>query len=222
MNTNERFVITISRELGSGGHTVGQKLAEKLGVRFCDKEVIQGLVKEFNLTPTAIERMKGQKKNWFADFVKYLSPGKRAAEFSPEDGIYGKEYNPDVTTDDIFLAEREILLGLAEESSCVIAGRIGFAVLKDHPNKANFFITASREHRIERVMRKQGLDRAIAEEVIDEVDKGRSNYVKRYAGVDRYDARNYDLVINMDNLTEDEAVDLILKYINSAACGRHG
>ena len=214
MNTNERFVITVSRELGSGGHTVGLKLAEKLGVRFCDKEVIQGLVKEFNLTPTAIERMKGEKKNWFADFVKFLSPGQGAAVYSPEDGIYGKEYNPDVTTDDIFLAEREILLGLAEESSCVIAGRIGFSVLKNHPNKVDIFITASREHRIERVMRKQCLERAVAEEVIDEVDKGRTNYVQRYAGVDRYDARNYDLVINMDTLTEDEAVDLILKFIN--------
>ena len=213
MNTNERFVITVSRELGSGGHTVGQKLAEKLGVRFCDKEVIRGLEKEFNLTPTAIEKMKGQKKNWFADFVKYFSPGQGAAVFSPEDGIYGKEYNPGVTTDDIFLAEREILQGLAEESSCVIAGRIGFSVLKNHPNKVDIFITASHEHRVERVMHKQCLDRTIAEEVIGEVDKARSNYVKRYAGVDRYDARNYDLVINMDRLTEDQAVELILSYI---------
>ena len=213
MNTNERFVITISRELGSGGHTVGQKLAEKLGVRFCDKEVIRGLEQQFNLTPTAIEQLKSQKKNWFADFVKYFSPGQGAAVFSPEDGIYGKQYNPGVTTDDIFLAEREILLGLSEEASCVITGRSGFFVLKDHPNKVDIFLTASRERRIERVMRKQCLDRAIAEEVIDEVDKGRANYVKRYAGVDRYDSRNYDLVINMDTLTEDEAVDLILQFL---------
>ena len=97
MDFNEKFVITVSRELGSGGHTVGLKLAEKLGVRFCDKELIDGLVKEFNLTPTAIEQLKGKKKNWFADFVKYLSPGQGAAVFSPEDGVYGKEYNPDGT-----------------------------------------------------------------------------------------------------------------------------
>jgi len=213
MNTNERFVITISRELGSGGHTVGQKLAEKLNVRFCDKDVIQGLEKQFNLTPTAIEQLKGKKKNWFADFVKYFSPGQGAAVFSPEDGIYGKEYNPDVTPDDIFLAEREILLGLAAESSCIITGRSGFFVLKNHPNKLDIFLTASRDHRIDRVMRKQCLERAIAEEVIDEVDKSRQNYVKRYAGVDRYDSRNYDLVMNMDSLTEDEAVEIILKYL---------
>lgn len=213
MDFNEKFVITVSRELGSGGHTVGLKLAEKLGVRFCDKELIDGLVKEFNLTPTAIEQLKGKKKNWFADFVKYLSPGQGAAVFSPEDGVYGKEYNPDVTTDDIFLAETEILKGLAEESSCVITGRSGFFVLRDHPNKADIFLTASREHRIERVMRRQGLERSVAEEVIDEVDKGRENYVQRYSGKSRYDARNYHLVLNMDNLTEDEAVDIILTYL---------
>lgn len=213
MNTNEKFVITISRELGSGGHTVGQKLAEKLGVRFCDNELIQGLVNKFNLTPTAIEKLKGEKKNWFADFVKYLSPGQGAAVFSPEDGVYGKEYNPDIKTDDIFLAESEILHGLAESSSCVLAGRSGFFVLKDHPNKVDIFLTASPEHRIERVMRKQCLEREVAEEVIEEVDKGRNNYVKRYAGTDRYDARNYDLILNMDTITEDQAVDVILHYI---------
>ena len=213
MDFNEKFVITVSRELGSGGHTVGLKLAEKLGVRFCDKELIDGLVKEFNLTPTAIEQLKGKKKNWFADFVKYLSPGQGAAVFTPEDGVYGREYNPDVKTDDIFLAETEILKGLADESSCVITGRSGFFVLRDHPNRADIFLTASREHRIERVMRRQCLERSVAEEVIDEVDKGRENYVQRYSGKSRYDARNYHLVLNMDNLTEDEAVDIILTYL---------
>lgn len=213
MNFNEKFVITVSRELGSGGHTVGQILAQKLGVRFCDKELIHGLVRQFNLTPTAIEKLKGQKKNWFADFVHFFSPGQGAAVFSPEDGIYGKEYNPNVTTDAIFLEESEILKGLADEGSCVIAGRSGFFVLKDHPNKVDIFLTASPEHRIARVMAKQCLDRNIAEDVINEVDKGRENYIQRYAGTSRYDARNYDLCINMDELSEEEAADLILKFL---------
>jgi len=78
------------------------------------------------------------------------------------------------------------------------------------------FITASLEHRIERVMRKQGLSREQAIEVIERVDKGRDNYIKRYTGKSRYDARNYDLAINVDKLTEDEAVDLILDYINKS------
>jgi cytidylate kinase len=83
-------------------------------------------------------------------------------------------------------------------------------------NKVDVFITASLEHRIARVMRKQGLSREQAIEVIERVDKGRDNYIKRYTGKSRYDARNYDLCIDVDKLTEEEAVDLILDFINKA------
>ncbi len=213
MNTNERFVITISRELGSGGHTIGRKLAEKLDVRFCDKELIKALTKKFDLTPSTIERLKGEKKNWFTDFVRYLSPAQGAAGFVGDEVVAGKEFNPQVTTDDIFRAETEILKALAEDSSCVIAGRSGFFVLKDQPNKVDIFITASREHRIERTMRKQNLTRELAEEVLNKVDKARENYIQRYANTSRYDARNYSLTLNVDDLSEDEAVEVILKYL---------
>ena len=83
-------------------------------------------------------------------------------------------------------------------------------------NKVDVFVTASLEHRIERVMRKQGLSREQAIEVIERVDKARDNYIKRYTGKSRYDARNYSLCINVDNLTEDEAVDVILDYISKS------
>ena len=99
----------------------------------------------------------------------------------------------------------------------MIAGRSGFFVLKDHPNKLDIFITASPEHRIERVMRKQQLSREEAEAVIGKVDGMRDNYVKRYTGKTRYDARNYDLVLSMDDLSEDDAVQLILSYIRYTA-----
>ena len=213
MNINEQFVITISRELGSGGHTIGRKLAEKLGVRFCDKELIRALSKKFDLTPSSIERLKGEKKSWFADFVRYLSPAQSAAGFVGEEIVAGKEFNPNVTTDDIFKAETEILKGLAEAESCVIAGRSGFFVLKDCPNKVDIFITASKESRIARTMRKQKLTRELAEEVLEKVDKARENYIQRYAGTSRYDARNYSLTMNVDGMTEDEAVDVILAYL---------
>ena len=213
MNINEQFVITISRELGSGGHTIGRKLAEKLGVRFCDKELIRALSKKFDLTPSSIERLKGEKKSWFADFVRYLSPAQSAAGFVGEEIVAGKEFNPNVTTDDIFKAETEILKGLAEAESCVIAGRSGFFVLKDCPNKVDIFITASKENRIARTMRKQRLTRELAEEVLEKVDKARENYIQRYAGTSRYDARNYSLTMNVDGMTEDEAVDVILAYL---------
>ncbi len=71
MKRNEKFVITINREVGSGGRTVGRILAEKLGVKYCDKAVIEGLTKKFGLSPERIEEIKAQKKTWWNDINNY-------------------------------------------------------------------------------------------------------------------------------------------------------
>lgn len=215
MNTNGNFVITISRELGSGGRTVGRKLAEQLGVRYSDKELIRALMDKFNLTASGIEKLKGEKKSWLADIIQLVAPVPKVGMLIDTDSRYVQEFRADLTTDDVFKAETEILREIAAEGPCVIAGRSGFFVLEGHPDKVDVFITASREKRIARVMRKQQLDREAAEAVIGRVDETRDNYVRRYTGKSRYDARNYDLVINMDGLSEDEAVALILQYIRS-------
>ena len=209
MNTNDRFVITISREVGSGGRTVGRKLAKKLGVRFCDKQLIRELVNMFGLNEGEIERIKGKKQNWLEDLFSRISPEFGSEMFIPR----GVEEPPVVTSNEIFENEKQIIRSIAEESSCVIAGRSGFFILKDHPNKLDVFIHASRQKRIERVMRRQELTEKKAEEVIDYVDKARDNYIQKFAGTSRYDLRNYDLVLNMDYITEDEAVECILKAI---------
>lgn len=213
MNTKEQFVITISRELGSGGRTIGRKLAERLGVRFCDKELVRSLADQFDMSSDEIEELKSKKKNWLSDFIEKITPAPRADVIMNGDSIYARDYRSAVTTNDIHKAEREILYALAEESSCVIAGRSGFFVLKGHPNKLDIFINAPKERRIERVMAKQGLTREEALEAIETVDTGRENYVRRYTGESRYDARNYDLCINTGSLSEDQVVDLILDYI---------
>lgn len=213
MDTKEKFVITIAREIGSGGRTVGRKLAAKLGVRYSDKELIRNLREKFNLTTYSIEKLKGEKKSWLADLIHMVAPVPKASMIMDTDSKFLNEIRSDVTTDDIYKAEKEILKEIAEEGSCVIAGRSGFFVLKDHPNKVDIFITASRENRIQRIVRKQHMTETEAETIMDSIDESRENYVKRYTGKSRYDARNYDLVINADNHTEDELVDIILSYI---------
>ena len=85
--------------------------------------------------------------------------------------------------------------------------------MRNIPNRLSILIQAPMAQRIERVMRKQGLSREDAEKAVKKVDKMRENYVNKYTGTSRYDTRNYDLVISMEGKTEDEAVDLILKYI---------
>lgn len=209
----EPFVITISREVGSGGRTIGRKLAEKLGVRFSDKELVDELQKKLNLTVDSIEELKGKKKRWLDDFIQMVAPVPMSGMLVDGDSDYISEYNLSLSVNDVFEAEREILNGIADEGSCVIAGRSGFFVLKGRPNKVDILITASREKRIARIMDKQNLTRQKAEEVIDSVDKARDNYVKRYTGQSRYDARNYHIVLNMDYITEDQAVEMILSYL---------
>ena len=209
----EPFVITISREVGSGGRTIGRKLAEKLGVRFSDKELVDELQKKLNLTVDSIEELKGKKKRWLDDFIQMVAPVPMSGMLVDGDSDYISEYNLSLSVNDVFEAEREILNGIADEGSCVIAGRSGFFVLKGRPNKVDILITASRDKRITRIMEKQNLSRQKAEEVIDSVDKARDNYVKRYTGQSRYDARNYHIVLNMDYITEDQAVAMILSYL---------
>ena len=211
MNTNEPFVITISREIGSGGRTVGRILAEKLNTRYCDKDLIQALEKKFNLSVYGIEKLKGEKKNWLSDFIHFLSP-MPSAKALEVDQKYTQEFRMDVTPDDIYKAETEILKELANEGSCVIAGRSGFHVFKDHPNHLNVFISASDAHRIQRVMKKQGLEESAAATLIKDIDQKRENYIQRYAGTSRYDIRNYDLVLKADGRTEEQLADLILSY----------
>ena len=211
MKLNEKFVITINRELGSGGRTIGEKLAKRLHVPFYDKALIQGLKEKYSLTTEEIERLKGQQHNWWADFKRSL---KIMPSFAAPNIIPSQTAIPDfLITDDIFQSETQILKGIAEDESCVIAGRSGFYVLRDHPNHLSILIQAPMEHRINHLVTKRGITPAEAEKIIKEVDKGRERYVKKYTGTSRYDTRNYDIVFNAANHTEDEIVDLIMKYI---------
>ena len=211
MNKNEKFVITINRELGSGGRTVGRKLAEKLGVEFYDKAVIKGLQQEFHLTVEEIEKLKGRKHGWWADFKRVMSvgPGITSNYYMPKKGDEPEMLD----TDMVFKTETEILKGIAEDESCVIAGRSGFYVFRNHPNHLSILIQASMPFRLERVMRKQNLTEEAARKTIEKVDKMRENYVKEYAKTSRYDTRNYDLVISADGKTEDQIVEQILMFI---------
>ena len=213
MKLDEQFVITISREVGSGGRTIGRALAEKLGVRFCDTNLINSLVEKFDLSAKNIEMIKGQKKNWLADILQRITPVPHAGAL----GSTGQEFAPAVTNDELFRAESEILKEIAAQESCVIAGRSGFFVLKDCPNKLDILIRSSLSNRISRIVEKQNVSREEAERIVERVDAQRENFVRRYTDTSRYDARNYDLVLNVDGLTGDEAVDIILKYIEDSS-----
>ena len=147
MDTKKPFVITISRELGSGGRTIGRKLAAQLNVRYSDKNLIQDLREKFKLSTYEIEKIKGTKKNWLTEMLDIVAPVPNSGAFIGFEANKGDDWKLNkVKADDIFEAEAEILKGIAAEGSCVIAGRSAFFVLKDHPNKLDIFIQAPLEN----------------------------------------------------------------------------
>ena len=210
MNKNEQFVITINRELGSGGRTVGRILAEKLGVPYYDKVLTKALEDKFDLSHHQIEELKGQNRSWWEEVKRVLVLGEGAANSSE---YYDEEKNRFVTSEAVLKDEREILQGIANEESCVIAGRSAFFAMNENPNHLSVLIQASMEQCLKRVMAKQNLTEKEAKKVIKEVDETREEYMKNNARTSRYDTRNYDLVIKMDGKTEEEAVNVILAYI---------
>lgn len=213
MKRNEKFVIAINRELGSGGRTVGRKLAERLHVEFYDKALIKTLEERYSLSVEEIEKLKGRSHNWLAELKRSLFASEGMAVTSNYILAVPGDKPVQPTTYDMFEAEQEILKNIAAEESCVIAGRSGFYVFRDHPNHLSILIQASMQFRIERVMRKQNMTREQAIKTIENIDKMRENYIKEFTKTSRYDTRNYDLVITADGKTEDQIVDIIMKYI---------
>ena len=211
MNKNEKFVITINRELGSGGRTVGRILAEKLGVPYYDKALAKPLEEKFNMTSDQIEHLKGNNRSWWQEVKRVLILGENAANSFE---YYDEDKKELVTSEAVLKAEKEILQSIAIDESCVIAGRSAFFALNGYPNSLNVLIQASMEYRMNRVMAKQNLSEKEARKVIKEVDQSREEYLKNNAQTSRYDTRNYDLVIKMDGKTEEDAVKVILAYID--------
>ena len=207
MNKNEKFVITINREVGTGGRTVGRKLAEKLGVKYCDKAVIDGLTQKFGLTPERIEEIKAQKKSWWTDINNYYQTLVNSASMPMEAEVK-------LDNEIMFETEKHILQDIATHTSCVVAGRTGFMVFREWPDHLNVFIQASMEYRVQRVMRRQNVTEQEARDIIAKMDSSREAYIKKYEDTSRYDTRNYQLVISMDDLSEDDAAEIILDYLD--------
>ena len=213
MDISNKFVITINREIGSGGKTIGKLLAEKLGVPLYDRAHLSTLEEKEGLDDEKIESLKTKKRTWWPDFKRIveLDGGFAVSIYEELPNFPVPEKND---TDKKFKTEQEILQGIADAESCVVVGRCSFVTFKDHPNHINIWVQSPIKCRIDRVMKKKGFKtEAETENFIKEVDKLCEDYAVRHTGESRYNTRNYDLVISMEDKTEAEAVDLILKFI---------
>lgn len=195
-------IITINRECGSGGREIARQIGEILGLKVYDKAIIEAICEKFNLDEEEILRIKSKKINLWDDLCQfYRQFGATAGSYQPE--------SKNITSRELYAAESQLMRNLASQESCIIVGRAGFHVFKDDPDALHLFIIADRDVRIKKVAERYGFDENAAAKYIDETDNARENFTKYFTGVSRYDARNYDFVINVSQFTP-EAVAAVL------------
>ncbi len=191
-NKDSHIVITIAREYGSGGRFIGKLVAEKLGIKLYDKNIITKLASETGLSEEYIENTE-QKRNNLSNLNNEYYAGLDNA-------------------DEIFIKETELIKKIASEEACVIVGRCADSILKENAFKV--FIYSSMENKIKRAVEIYGIDSKNAEKEIKRINKLRANHYKHYTGGEWNNPENYDICINSDALGVEKSVDLICEMVS--------
>jgi len=202
-----KTIITINRECGSGGRDIAHRMGELLGLKVYDKAILEAICEKYRLDEQEILHIKGQKLNLWDDL----------SQFYRQFGAVGDSYQSEgkkLTSRELFYSEAQIMRNLASKESCIVVGRTGFHIFKDDPDALHIFLIADRDIRIRRVAEREGLDEKAAAKYVDETDEARETFTKYFAGVSRYDARNYDMVFNISHVGADMIVNSIASYIN--------
>ena len=189
----DHVVITVSREYGSGGRYVGRLIADKLGIKFYDKEIITKLAEVTGLSEEYIEN----------------NEQKRDASAILNNGFYMGLDN----ADELFVKETELIKELAAKDSCVIIGRCADFILKDEKNVIKVFVYSGMEDKIKRATQIYGYEEEKAKREIERIDKLRANHYKHYTDKDWKDFNNYDICINSDLLGVEKSADVICDMV---------
>ena len=169
---NKNLVITVARQYGSGGREIGVRVAELLGIKSYDKELITMAAQKTGLSPETAGKVDERATS---SLLYTLAMGSSS---------YGNStLGYDVPVNDkLFITQSEIIKELVDESDCVVIGRCGDYVLRDHPNRISVFIYADLETRVQRVMLRHNLKENEARDLIKKTDKRRVNYYNFYTG----------------------------------------
>ncbi|MBE6325166.1 MAG: cytidylate kinase-like family protein [Bacteroidales bacterium] len=204
-----KFIVTIGREFGTGGRQIANKLGELLGVKVYDKRLLDDFKQRYNLTTEEMDRIRANKKSWWDDFVKYY----QASRLWSNTPIAEGDDQPEVTSELLYHEEERILKELAEQESCVVLGRTGFHIFRDYPNAFKVFLIADKPFRRDKVARRLNINEGSADLLINKVDEARETFTKTFSDKSRYDARNYDLVVNVTGLEPEEIAQFIAECV---------
>ena len=187
---DKRFIITIGRECGSGGKLIGEKLAEELGVKCYDKELLTLAAKQSGLCEDLIKTHDERPSSSFL--------------YSLVMDTYAMGY-----ASGGFLAQFEAIKKLAKEENCVIVGRCADYALEDDEAVLSVFITANEEDKLNRIMEDQKISKEKARDIMIKTDKRRASYYNYYSSKRWSEAKSYNMCVNSSILGIDGVVKLI-------------
>ena len=197
-------IITIARQYGSGGHDIGEKLAEELKIPFYDKELLERAAKDSGFCQEIFENYDEKPTNSFlySLVMDTYSMGHSTAAFA-EMPLNHK----------IFLAQFNAIKDIAKEGPCVIVGRCADYALADFPNVVNVYLYADMQSRTARIARRHDVTDAKAKDLIQKTDKGRASYYNYYTNKKWGEATGYDLCLNTASLGIDGSIHMIREFV---------
>jgi len=198
------MIITIGRQYGSAGYEIGKKLAEDLGVKLYDKEMLKRAAKESGLCEELFETHDEKPTN---SFLYSLVMDTYSLGYS------SSSYADMPINHKVFLAQFDAIKKIADEGPCVLVGRCADYALTDRKDVIHVFIYADMEQRIRRIATKYDLTNAKAKDMIIKADKKRSSYYNYYTNKEWGDAKGYDLCLNSAKLGIDGTVKVIKEYL---------
>ena len=200
----EKVIITIARQYGSGGKTIGQMLANDLGIPFYSREILRLASDDSGIR----EELFNQ-----ADEKLRSNPLFGASKKVYTGGLISPESDDFVSSENLFNYQAKVIKELAEKGSCVIVGRCADFVLKDRADVVSVFVHAPADYCMERAMERNDMSRKEMEKFIAKTDKYRGDFYHYYTGNVWNDARNYDLCLNSSKLGFEKCVEEIQAYI---------
>ena len=205
MNREDKFVITISRQFGTGGHEIGEELARRLGVKLLDKQILNEVASRMRIVEDAVEKIEMRNPLWRDDFTNFYRNYMANATYD------GQEQED--TSHALFQAQADAIRSIADEESCIIVGRCGFDIFANHPNALKIFIHSSVDCRKRRIAEKYNISEQDAAAMIVDNDYSRELYTKKFTGRDWKDATNYDISLDVRKFGVNGAVDFLMKCI---------
>ena len=202
----KKIIITIARQYGSGGKTIGNLLAADLGIKAYSREILR-LASEDSGINEAMFNQVDEKLNSPSKLLARLMKREYRGELIPP------ENEAFLSNQNLFNYQAKIIKELAKEGPCIIIGRCGDYVLRDMPGVVRTFIYASPEHNRRQVIERSEYTGADVDKYIQSVDQHRSDYYHYYTGQTWTDARNYDLCLNSEKLGEAGCVEAVKSYI---------